>query len=156
MALQVVLQGFSVGRIRSKLFTKNFFSTHFPEIKSPAKGGYPDMGNGRYSQKLTHEQWLEFNNYQRAHYNYVEGAASIMTLELLAGLFYPKLSAIAGFVYVIGRALYAIGYRRNGPQGRLIGALLLDGGIVTLFGAAVYGGFTFAGGIPGLKRLLQF
>lgn len=55
---------------------------------------YPDMGNGRYAQKLTDAQWEDFNNHQRAHYNYVEGVASAITLQLLAGAFYPKASAM--------------------------------------------------------------
>ena len=32
---------------------------------------YPDMGSGRYSAKLTMDQWTDFNNAQRAHQNYV-------------------------------------------------------------------------------------
>lgn len=27
--------------------------------------GYPDMGNGKFSQQLTYAEWLEFNNVQR-------------------------------------------------------------------------------------------
>ena len=31
-------------------------------IKSdaPSKGGYPDMGNGKYSDKLSYENWFKF------------------------------------------------------------------------------------------------
>ena len=35
-------------------------------------GGYPDDGQGRLSDKLNDEQWFIFNNYRRAHYNYLE------------------------------------------------------------------------------------
>jgi hypothetical protein len=38
------------------------------------------MGSGRYAAKLTDEAWEEFNNYQRAHYNYIEGISSALTL----------------------------------------------------------------------------
>ena len=30
-------------------------------------GGWPDSGDGRYSQKLSYEDWMEFNKAQRAH-----------------------------------------------------------------------------------------
>jgi hypothetical protein len=33
---------------------------------------YPDMGNGRYSEKLSYKEWFEFNNAIRVHYNYIE------------------------------------------------------------------------------------
>jgi hypothetical protein len=35
------------------------------------KGGYPDMGNGRYSAKLPYQEWYRFNNAQRVHNNFV-------------------------------------------------------------------------------------
>jgi len=44
--------------------------------------GYPDMGNGLYASKLDEEDWVTFNNAQRAHYNYLEGVASILALEV--------------------------------------------------------------------------
>lgn len=55
MGMECIITGFTVGTVRRKY-----------DIK------YPDMGNGRYAAKLTEAQWAEFNNYQRAHYNYVE------------------------------------------------------------------------------------
>lgn len=51
------------------------------------------MGNGRFSEKLTDDQWKEFNNYQRAHQNYVEGLAMAISFQLFAGLFYPRAAA---------------------------------------------------------------
>lgn len=61
MAVQVLLQGFSIGSIRRKLFTEEFFKKNFPNHKY-AKGGYPDMGNGRYSAKLSIEDWQKLVN----------------------------------------------------------------------------------------------
>ena len=91
------------------------------------------MGSGLYASKLDEEDWVTFNNAQRAHYNYLEGVASILALEvlltsylltwylistfifkLLSGLFFPQFSAVVGVAYVIGRALYGIGYRSKG------------------------------------------
>jgi glutathione S-transferase len=100
---------------------------------------YPDMGSGRHSQKLTDVQWEEFNNYQRAHGNYVEGVSSAITFQLLSGLFYPKAAAIWGLVYLIGRQIYAMGYARSGSNGRMVGALLLDVALVAKLGLIVTG-----------------
>jgi hypothetical protein len=59
IGLQVVLQGFAIGGQRKKLFSKQYFAKHFKELKTPPQGGYPDMGNGRFSQYWTLEQWIE-------------------------------------------------------------------------------------------------
>jgi len=59
---------------------------------SQPRTGYPDMGNGRYSAKLTDEQWLKFNYAQRAHQNYVEGAASIITFVVRTADALPRCS----------------------------------------------------------------
>jgi len=154
-AFHVILQGFPVGRIRGKLFTKEYFSQHFPGLKEPPSGGYPDMGNGRYSEKLTLEQWTTFNNYQRAHYNYVEGIASVLILELASGLFFPRLTFILGVSYLVGRQLYSSGYRSRGATGRLVGAIIVDVALVVLLGSALFGGWKFAGGIAGLRKLFS-
>jgi len=36
------------------------------------KEGYPDMGSGRYSDKLSWKDWYYFNLAQRCHMNYLE------------------------------------------------------------------------------------
>jgi len=155
-AFQVIWEGLQVGSVRRKLFNKDFFAKHFPEFKSsfPA-GGYPDMGNGRFSAKLSLDERTSFNNYQRAHYNYVEGAASILAFELLSGLFFPRFTTVLGLLYIVGRLLYGIGYRKSGPRGRLVGVLIVDVTLLLLFIASLYGGFTFGGGLDGLKKLIS-
>lgn len=72
------------------------------------------MGNGRYASKLSDEEWVTFNNYQRAHYNYLEGITLIVAVTLVAGIWYPRFAVVAGLIYVIGREIYAIGYRTGG------------------------------------------
>ena len=71
-----------------------FTGSYAAAARTKYKIEYPDMGSGRYSAKLTDEQWKDFNNAQRAHYNYVEGVASAITLQLLGGIFYPKTVAM--------------------------------------------------------------
>lgn len=122
IALQVVLTGFAIGGLRKKL--------NVP---------YPDMGNGRFAAKLEDKDWETFNNYQRAHYNYVEQVSSAQTFLLLGGLFHPIPSASLGLVYILGRQLYTWGYRAKGASGRMAGALILDLALLGMFGTTVYG-----------------
>lgn len=109
------------------------------------KLGYPDMGNGRYSQLLPIGDWIDINNAQRAHYNYVEGIASVLALLFAAGIFFPKFAAGAGATYIVGRALYTSGYKSSGAKGRGPGAIVLDLALVALFGAALFGAVKHTG-----------
>ena len=58
------------------------------------------MGTGRFAALLPYDQWLAFANAQRAHYNYVEGAASAIFLTVGAGLYNPRVAAMLGAAYV--------------------------------------------------------
>ena len=79
LGLELLLFGFFfAGKGRGRVFDKNFMEKHFLEEhnlatgeKSISKSGLPDMGCGRYSAKLSYKQWYEFNNAQRAHYNFL-------------------------------------------------------------------------------------
>ena len=79
-------------------------------------GGYPDMGSGRYSSKLTYEQWYKFNNAQRVHYNFIEFAPSMFVVLLIAGVYFPVAAAVLGLVHFVGRIIYSIGYANGGPH----------------------------------------
>jgi len=53
--------------------TDNFGEIHKKATgKEVEEGGYPDMGSGVYSMKLSYKDWYDFNNGQRVHLNYVE------------------------------------------------------------------------------------
>lgn len=110
------------------------------------KGGYPDMGCGRYAAKLSDEDWLLFNNAQRAHYNFVEGVATYILLILVSGLYYPLYATYLGIAIFIGRLLFSIGYVSKGPNGRLIGALLVDFGLLGLVVLSVMSGLNVTKG----------
>ncbi len=75
------MTGFLVVEVRrAKTYTKeyldkNYLEEHqkaFPGEKQVPKFGYPDMGNGFYSTKLTYKQWFDLNVAQRVHGNYLE------------------------------------------------------------------------------------
>ncbi|KAI9145372.1 hypothetical protein BKA69DRAFT_1121746 [Paraphysoderma sedebokerense] len=121
MAFQCILQGFKVSAARAKYGIT-----------------YPDMGEGRYATKLKDADWVKFMSYQRAHYNYVENLAPVLTFQLLGGLFYPKLISGTGLVYMIARYVYARGYINSGPTGRLMGARISGGALMVMFGTTVY------------------
>lgn len=57
---------------------------------------------------------------------------------------------------MIGRQVYAMGYRAKGARGRLVGVLLLDISLFVLFGAAVYSTWSIGGGLDGLRKLIGY
>ena len=122
---------------------------HFGTIHKEAtgeditKGGAPDMGSGRYSEKLSYKDWLQFNNGQRAHYNYIEMAPSTLVLLLIAGIYFPIPSAALGLAIAIFRLMYAIGYSNSGPNGRLIGAGGNDLVLLALMGLSIASSIMF-------------
>ena len=70
--LQFLVTGFvAPGGTRGKVFTKEFMEENFKtehqrfytEGKSAdvPKGGFPDMGSGRYSERLSYKDWFNFN-----------------------------------------------------------------------------------------------
>lgn len=141
LALEIVAIGFIFpGRARSKCFTKEFMELNFGQEhkqstgKDIGEGGYPDMGSGRYSQKLTYEEWYLFNNYQRVHANYLEFAPSIFIALLAAGIYFPIAAAAIGLALFVARLAYSIGYVSGGPAGRLIGALGNHFSVLALLG----------------------
>ena len=62
IAVQVIFQGFAIGGQRRKHFNKEFFKKNFKDIKESdiPQGGYPDMGNGKYADKLSLDAWRQY------------------------------------------------------------------------------------------------
>jgi len=155
MALECVVAAFSIHAIRGRLFTKAFFDTHFPNLKDAHQGeGFPDTGNGRYSDKLSFEDWYTFNCWQRTHQNFVEDFAPALVGLLVSGLVYTRFATVLGFTYATGRALYIVGYRVGGPMRRLPGAILHNLSRFALIGTAIFAMFNAGGGIVGLTKAL--
>ena len=140
MAAQTVASGFVISFVRSRIFSKKFFATEFPELKEAPAGGYPDMGCGPYAARLPPAAWAAFNNCMRAHQNCVEGCAPIVTLQLLAGLFFPMLASVAGIVYLVARTWYTVNYMRGGFESTRGGSLLRHVVQLVLFMLSLWGG----------------
>ena len=104
-----------------------------------ARGGYPDMGHGKYADALPYADWLLLANAQRAHGNYVEGFGSVVTLALVSGLKYPVPTAVGCAVYALGREIFNQVYCdvSMGADYRMRGAAILDIALVGLLGGAV-------------------
>merc|ERR1711910_176248 len=82
-------QGMMVGRMRTKL-----------------KVDYPAMYSD--TEPL-------FNCYQRAHQNTLEKIPLFLILLLTAGLFNAKVTAALGFLWLLARVIYAVGYYSGIP-----------------------------------------
>ena len=58
-------------------------------MKEVPKGGYPDMGQGRYAERLSYKDWFNFGVAQRIHYHFLECLTSVVTWILIAGVRFP-------------------------------------------------------------------
>lgn len=124
-----------VSRKRSKFFPKSFMEENFGEqhfglfANHLGAGGFPDNGNGIYSDKLPYSQWFELNCAQRCQYQAIEQLIIFAPLSILVTANSNMLAAILNVVWVVGRVLYTIGYMKH-PNKRAIGALVSDAALV--------------------------
>ncbi|KAK2156401.1 hypothetical protein LSH36_214g03052 [Paralvinella palmiformis] len=87
--------------------------------------------------KMYSDDSNEFNCIQRAHQNTLENHPTFLFFLLTGGLQYPKCSAVAGLVYVLGRIVYAKGYYSGDPKNKRwggfghLGLLVLMGGTIS-------------------------
>ncbi|CAF1165783.1 unnamed protein product [Adineta steineri] len=159
ISIHMMITGMLMGTIRRKVFNKEFYDKNFPQYKKLSAfmkpdGGYPDDGQGRLADKLDDEQWFKFNNYRRAHMNYLEGGFAVIVPLLIAGLSFTRITFLTGIAYIVGREIYSQGYRRSGSKGRLVGALTLDAALLILWSMALYTCFHWGNGLDGLKKLI--
>lgn len=117
-----------ISPVRKRTFTKeymekNFGEVHRLEVGGPLpKRGYPDHGNGRYSNLLSYKQWYELNNAYRVFNNFGEEIGIIIPFTLLGGLGFPRLAAGLGLVFFVSRLIYGVGYMKH-PNKRELGLM---------------------------------
>jgi glutathione S-transferase len=103
--------GFLVGSARARY-----------KVAAPATSGHP-----------------AFERTFRVHYNTLEMLVVFLPSIWLFGMYLnPRWGAIIGAIFVLGRALYAIGYIRA-PEKRELGALLSFASLAVLLLGALYG-----------------
>ena len=107
---------------------------------SPANGGFPDCGDGRYAAKLPYKDWVKFNNAMRVHLNFVEMLPAVLTILCLSGLFLPKITMYVAFINAGARIVYTAMYVKGGSDSRVLGAVA---GSLPLYLLAL-AGFAFA------------
>ena len=139
---------FCQGKIRSRVFNAEFMSQfdteHQEAFGKPAPvGGYPDCGNGFYSEKLSYKDWYDLNNWQRAQMNILETIIPFSVMVGITAINQPMMAAICSLVFLLGRIMYACGYCRGGPKGRIPGAVLSDLAILGALGGAFWSIFTW-------------
>ena len=72
LCIECILFSFFTGRQRGKVFSREFMEENFGEEHIEAMneeeverelsaGGFPDGGDGRYSEKLSYRDWYIFN-----------------------------------------------------------------------------------------------
>lgn len=125
----IVISFVVVGSARYKHFNKKFMEQfsiehkkHFPESE-PSVGGWPDQGDGRYSEKLDYKSWVEFNNSMRVHQNFVELLPVIAMFLTLGTFVLPTLTMWVGIINAVSRVIYTVMYVKLGSNSRALGAI---------------------------------
>jgi glutathione S-transferase len=119
--------GYVVLTVVGSTFVNLWLYRNVMKARTEYKVEYPDM----YSKDST-----KFNCIQRAHQNFLEAYPQFLVFLTLGGLQYPRISAGAGVVYLIGRIAYAVGYYTGEPKNRRYG-LFGFVGMLTLLGNTV-------------------
>mmetsp|Transcript_28092 Transcript_28092/g.27097 ORF Transcript_28092/g.27097 Transcript_28092/m.27097 type:complete len:108 (+) Transcript_28092:222-545(+) len=105
------------------------------------------MGSGRFSQHLSYKAWFNFNVQQRIHYNYLESSTITLVWLLVGGMAqnFGWAAFALGWLHILGRVIYQIGYAMKGPKGRLIGVVIHTWSNFGLFFTAILSGFRMLG-----------
>ena len=148
-AILYFFTAFSQGVIRKRIFNKEFMSQFNEEHQAAfggndaPVGGLPDDGNGYYAAKLSYGDWFTFNNWQRAHMNFLETIMPVAVMTFITSINQPLWSCISIYVLIAGRVMYAIGYCKGGPKGRVVGAIVTDLGLLAVLVGGFYSIFTW-------------
>ncbi len=82
---------------------------------------------------------------QRGHQNSLENLPFFIAFLLLGGLHYPIISAIGGFIIVLGRISYFAGYATGDPKKRYNGTYQYVG-LLVLIGTTIASAVAFVKG----------
>ena len=92
---------------------KQFDQIHaeaFPFLSKSPEVGFPDIGNGYYSKRLSYPEWFKMCNGQRCQINFLEQMTFVILASVIVSLSYPLESTVIVIAYFVGRLLFTIGY----------------------------------------------
>ncbi|KAJ2770163.1 hypothetical protein IWQ56_002270 [Coemansia nantahalensis] len=78
----------------------------------------PESDGGQVADQLSDEDQAKFSRIKHLRDSYHEHLITALPLLILAGLFYPILSANTGNMYILVRAVYSQLYIHNRPEAR--------------------------------------
>jgi hypothetical protein len=73
-------------------------------------GGWPDMGNGRYTKAAGYKAWMTINKGQRVYLNYTENIQQLTASMIIGGLFMPITITVWSGIYILARLGYICAY----------------------------------------------
>ena len=88
--------------------------------------GYPDAGNGFYSEQIDYSSWFWLNNGQRVQQHFLENLTFIAVTTFVSALAFPYLTFVTQLIYGVSRLIFSMGYYNKGPSGRIIGLVMLE------------------------------
>ena len=110
------------------------------------KDGYPDIGCGVYSDKLSYADWFRWNKINRGHLNFLETVTIVTFLTLVTGLYMPWTAIVLGGTYGAFRPFY---FLNNRLIGFVPGVLCTFG----LFFTSLYSTYSLIAQLSNLKDL---
>ena len=133
----ILVQYFALLPLRASIFNGNYmyqFSKDHEKMNDEdavlRPGGFPDSGNGFYSDKLEYKQWYELNNGIRVQANFIESMPQAICFLIVGAFAFPKIALGVGALNCLTRPLYVKNYLSGGPNKRLLGAV---GGSLPLY-----------------------
>ena len=113
----------------------NMYAVPGVNMQVPGEGSSLVAGaaeNGKSSDgAISAEAAYKFNCVQRGHQNMLEKMPYVLVMLLASTFSYPLVGGFAGLVFLLGRSLYAYGYRIE-PKKRSYGSIEYVG-ILTLY-----------------------
>ena len=121
----------NTGGLRQEEFKEEWLEEQFGTEHQEAfgtkisRGGYPDMGDGKYTFAKGYKVWMEFNKKIRVHANWLENNGQICISMLCGGLYLPLTFFIWGSVYLLARFVFVALYSIAPPLRAKVAPLIL-------------------------------
>jgi hypothetical protein len=103
----------SNGGLRGKVFKEDFMKTNFEAAfkqfgKDVPNGGVPDCGNGRFSDKLTYDDWVSYNAAQYVANTGLHSIVGTVLTTIGFGIYVPKFGVAVGLFFIVWRLAHVI------------------------------------------------